>query len=686
MRPLIIKEWRQSHLLVWLGFLLSAMIAVLYLLWLRRYVKTPLDHENLDGACGFLLLIFTGIVILAATSSLFPSEAGRGTLPLLLSLPLSRSRIWLAKVLAGLSLALAASLLTLVPDAVVIPRALREIRFLLYLPDITMWGLLLFSVTLFWATLLRREISVILASVALCGAVLVTEVAGLASGSVLLGYDELLDVSLWAAALSPAFLFASWVTFTRGELLHTRDTWRLAIVSAGAGLLVVAFILTGASRWAYRYQRSEVKVIRSASAPDNAKAAILTTSASPAPFHRNSTEGWTRLRHTRHRAWHRVVVDLDTGREALVLPDSHLGPSFDPSLHPREIAPAAVSPDGRYLARWPQTWWGGAGGLEVWDLEQRRRIYRGLPDPLRTPMNLGQAMDLSWSPRADWLAIGGYTYHAPAPGPGQTPAGLYRQALCIMRPDGSALQQIDLDEFREDELAGPPRLRGVSGYAWAPDGSALYTLEWGGRILRHPLPGDRAGKVWEPPVPGVALPAGAEWQFHTLSVSPTGRWLVVRASAAGPAVDRSRAVRPRVALLVASDGSRVIRLGDRFAYEYVWSDDGRSLYMIVAGGKPFSLLRWEEGQGEPKPIALPPGFEGGQVHPMKGGGLLVWGKQACIVDARGRAALPSDPRLRSLPGDCELITVDSRGRAIVLKDNHLDVADFAADTITRIYP
>ena len=681
MRPIIVKEWRQSHLLVWLGFLLSAMIAVLYLLWLRRYVKTPLDHANLDGACGFLLLIFTGIVILAATAGLFPSEAGRGTLPLLLSLPVSRSRIWLAKVLAGLSLALAASLLTLVPDAVVIPRALREIRFLLYLPDIIMWGLLLFSVTLFWATLLRREISVILASIALCGAVLVAAWAALVSGSVLLWYDELLDVSLWAAALSPAFLFASWFTFTRGELLQARRKWWLAVGALAVGIAIVALALTGASRWAYRYQRSEVKVLDSASAPDNAKAAILTTLGSPAPFGRTSENGWTRLPPAHYRAWHRVVVDVDTGREALVLPHSHLGSS--------EIV--AISPDGRCLARRSQTWWGGAGALEVWDLEKHRRIYRGLPEAMRRGLHLDQGVSLGWSPHGEWLMIGPYTYRVPDAG---APAGaLYRQALCIMRPDGSALQEIDLDEFREDELAGRPRLRGESGYGWAPDGSALYTLEWGGRMIRRSFPNGPAEQVWEPPVPGFALPAGSEWRFHRLSVSPTGRWLAVSASAALPPVEPRRATRFIFSgsLLIASDGSRVVRLGEQYVHQYVWSDDGRFLYMIVPGGKPFPLLRWEEGQGEPKPIALPPGFEWGVRYPssvfvLKGGGILIWGAQTCIVDARGRAALPSDSRLRSLPTEYELITVDSQGRAIVHRDGHLDAADFAAGTITRIYP
>jgi len=680
MRPLIVKEWRQSHLLVWLGFLLSAMIAVLYLLWLRRYVKTPLDQESLDGACGFLLLIVTGIVILAATAGLFPSEAGRGTLPLLLSLPLSRSRIWLAKVLAGLSLALAASLLTLVPDAVVIPRALREIRFLLYLPDITMWGLLLFSVTLFWATLLRREISVILASVALCGAVLVTEVAGLASGSVLLGYDELLDVSLWAAALSPAFLFASWFTFTRGELLQARRKWWLAVGALAVGIAIVALALTGASRWAYRYQRSEVKVLDSASAPDNAKAAILTTLGSPAPFGRTSENGWTRLPPAHYRAWHRVVVDLDSGREALVLPYSHLGSS--------EIV--AISPDGRCLARRSQTWWGGAGALEVWDLEKHRRIYRGLPEAMRRGLYLDQGVSLGWSPHGEWLMIGPYTYRVPDAG--APAAALYRQALCIMRPDGSALQEMVLDEFREDELAGLPRLRGVSGYGWAADGSALYTLEWGGRILRRPFAGGPAGKVWEPPVPGLALPAGSEWRFHRLSVSPTGRWLAVSASAALPPVEPGLAPVLRASVLIASDGVRVIRLGEQYVRQYLWSQDERVLYIIAAGEeKSLSLLRLQEGKREAAPITLPPGFPFGRgdsvrAFPLKDGGLLLWGKQACVVDARGRAALPSDPRLRSLPTECELITLDSQGRAIVHRDGQLDAADFAAGTITRIYP
>ena len=127
MRALFVKEWRQSYLLPWSGFLLSAMISVLYWAWSRSHVETIQDERDLNLFCATLAFVSAGVFLFVATASAFPSEKTRGTLPYLLALPVSRGRIWLAKALGALALAGAAALLLWVPLWVVVPQTIREL-------------------------------------------------------------------------------------------------------------------------------------------------------------------------------------------------------------------------------------------------------------------------------------------------------------------------------------------------------------------------------------------------------------------------------------------------------------------------------------------------------------------------------------------------------------------------------
>ncbi len=411
MKVLFVKEYRQSYLLAWLGLLLSAMIAVLYWAWTRSYVKTARDQEDLNLFCCEVVLIAVGVMTVVATAGLLSSEKARGTLPYLLALPVSRTRIWLAKALAGLALVASGAMLLIVPLGLVLPQILRAINPWLYLPDIMIGVLLLFWVTLFCTTLLQRTISVLLMSVvvaAACylGAILLVELLG-----GVLGYDQLFDISLVALMMIPAFLFASWVAFVRGELFQSKRSWAIGLGTLGAGLAIICLGLWGGTSWAYRYQRAGVKAIESASLAPGGAVALVSVAGSPAPWRRDSRQGWVRSREDRYRAHHDVLVDLKTGREALVLPGGQ---------------EEAVSPDGRLLACVR----GVPSTLRVWDLAKHRLLRRGLPEKVGRLWVSSREASFQWSPRGKWLSVDAWS-------------GL-RSELLLVRPEGPEVVEIVL--------------------------------------------------------------------------------------------------------------------------------------------------------------------------------------------------------------------------------------------------
>ena len=99
MKAIFLKEWRQAHLLAWAALLVSAMIVALYGLWMAIYAEVPADAELAGGICGLLLLVALVLLAIVATSGMLASEIASGTIGYLLTLPISRSRLWLGKVL-----------------------------------------------------------------------------------------------------------------------------------------------------------------------------------------------------------------------------------------------------------------------------------------------------------------------------------------------------------------------------------------------------------------------------------------------------------------------------------------------------------------------------------------------------------------------------------------------------------
>jgi len=668
MRALFTKEYRQSHLLVWMGLLLSALIAALYAVWSRKYVRAPVDQRDLDALCGYLLVVITGVMTLAASAGLFSSETGRGTLVYLLALPLSRSRIWLAKALAGLALVASGALLLIVPDALVIPGTVRELHLGLYLPDIVIWVLLGFSVTLFCSTLLQRTISVLLASAALLFALFlyVAWMVGIL-GVQITGYDDALDVALVVLAIVPPVLLASLLAFARGELLQSNRKWAFALPTLVGGIAVVSLVLLGAVRYTYRYQRARVERIEGVELAPRGAAVTFTSLGSPAPLERTSDHRWRRSTGASYRSRHLVVLDLKTGREAMVLPTTKM---------------TALSPDGRYLAVLGGRFDGhSARSLRVWDLRGRRRVLRGAPRKLQQP-SIGPLEWVSWSPEGEWLVLQTSSLD-PRHGGGH-------ESIVVMRPDGSQLAEIVLWEYPEPGIA-PEEAVGIedtriTSWGWAPGDSALYTLTLGGRLVRHKLADGKAETVWEPRAPSGTYQEGQQLWFSRLQVSPRGEFVALSVSLLASGESREA---HRLVLLVPADGSRPFTIAQGTgAGLTAWSPDGRCLYLI--GTRPFQIMRWRVGEAEATRVAAPANLEVRDRSVLPGGELLVWTAAAAyMVDGQGRFGPLPSPEIRSLPQHYRLVGIDSEGRALLsgrAGPPLLQAADLTTGRITKVYP
>jgi ABC-type transport system involved in multi-copper enzyme maturation permease subunit len=681
-KALFVKEYRQGHLLVWLGFLLAALIAVLHRAWEHGYVKTAADLRELDQVCAGLLLVAAGVFVMGGAAGLFATESARGTLPFLLGLPLSRTRIWLAKLLAGLALAASAVLLTIVPNALLIPGAMREMGLRVYFPDYIIWAFLLFSTTLFWSTLLTRAMSVLLASLAAAVASLVGLVAASQLGLSLLGYDGFLDIGLWALVWAVALFFASWLTFRRAELLQSRRKWPLAFVSLIAvGGLISCVVIAGV-RFAVRYQRTGVQQMEAVSVPPGGSVATLWAYGDRVATGRNVGRGWGRSGNSAYRSKHTIALDLETGRELWV---------------GSALVQASASPDGRYLAagvgRAAVTWRASrrdlpTSAIEVWDLREHRRVYRG-PPPGLTDRQTRAIGSLAWSPKGNWLAVrAGLTAGDEAGG------GIIEEALLLMRPDGSQPVEVVLTKPSAVSEAND-----IASWAWAADGEAMYTLSAAGALGCRALPGGSATRIWRAP----AVPEDYRWWFNSLAPSPatrpagkpSRRWIAASGFSVPPHDSPSSPVL-EATWVVAADGTGAVPIAGARADELIWSRDGECLYVLWhPAGRSAELLRWREGDLQAFPLGVPfPDLSRAaaahmwqvQAVGLPDRGLLLWGPGGVgRVDAQGRFSYAA-AAVRALAPEYRFIALDRQGRAIVTSDRRLLAVDVAAGSITTIYP
>lgn len=232
----------------------------------------------------------------------------------------------------------------------------------------------------------------------------------------------------------------------------------------------------------------------------------------------------------------------------------------------------------------------------------------------------------------------------------------------------------------------------IVSWAWAPGGTALYTLTWDGHLARHRIPGGEAETIWQPPVPGIRLPAGYDWRFGGLSVSPNGRWFALHASAHSES-ERTLWFGLQVMLTISSDGSRAIPIARTNAGRPIWSSNGRYLYLVQFDSNHLAVGRWQEGAAEARPLLRRPNLGVQQVEALpRGSGLLVWGQQQVFtMDPQGRLHPVSNPDLdRFLAHGTQFVGFDDQGRMMVRNHFHssgrLEAVDLATWTMKDIYP
>jgi len=711
MKAVFLKEWRQAYLSLWLGLVLAAFIPVLCLvILLTRDPTYPLQRDMNYLVGGFFFLYPFGIAVIAGANAFAP-EIERGTLPLLLSLPLSRRRIWLSKLLATFTIGLTTFSLTFVPNYFILPLAFEQVDYGLYAPDVAIWSFITFLCAFLLSTLVRRTVSAILGGLllaaALCVVILVFVAAG---GAMLLGYDPVIDAALWAIILAPGLLTASYLAFTRGGLLMSGRKWTLAFAGFAVTALITVLPTIGVTKWLVRYHRESLAKVDVGSISHDGSIAVIDTQAFPVRLARRSDRGWFERRHNAvtYRSSHSVCVDTATGRELLVRPLTRRG---------------APSPHGRYVAFAfgvrQLTWFEESGephsrgeprSLEVWDLRSRRLLYRGLPDVvwqeglrLIAPVH----MPLEWSPDGARLAAWSRRRTSrKVVVPGDAPDSWW--TAVIMRRDGSEARAIDCPEYE-----------GLSGaHTWGRGANAngFYTIQPRLRLMRHDLAAGHEKLLWDGAAEGY-LPKGRYASGVHLSSSPDGEWLAVAF------VTRARLRRrdDKAVLhlmLAAADGSRPRLLYEGAYPDYtsraypvtlrspVWSEDGRSLYLRFyyrAVGERHArsggILRWDGGKESASEVALPDELRNARVYSVP------HSDDVLLLSHESAGYLRPDGSYRPLPEPVEKALIDSgyvkgfdgAGRALITRSEgkprvgetwkyYLAACDLRTGQVERIYP
>jgi ABC-type transport system involved in multi-copper enzyme maturation permease subunit len=701
MKALFVKELRRGRLLPLFGLSLAVLVAILCGGMFVAYPPLVSESAMSDWALFGILILASVVIALIAGAGLFASEAERGTLLLLLALPVSRPRIWLAKVAAGLALGVSATallvprMILVVPGAVGNPFSASSISGAFAFAS---WWVVLFSAAVLFSTLLEHMVSAFLAAILLSFGtlVLVSAMVRLWGGS-LLGSNPWNDASLWALAMTTGLLLGSLTAFSRGEILRSGRKWLfgicVSVLSAGAVVLLVV----GGFRWAMRYERVRVERVDRLGLFSNG--GIASAEAMRCSFKWEKTpEGWRPLR-AMDRTKHLVLVDLKTGRELFVR---------------RGRGVAAVSDDGRLVAlvtqpftlTWrPDGYW-YTSRVETRDLKTGSLLYRGWPREFPKDRNISPSRDsvesAEWSPDGSWLAL---------------QERRWGDWVQLMRPDGGGARAIPLWPYCDLELGGPSR-----PWDWDPSAAAVYLLVPDTRESARPTPGlgrcrlpeGQPTPIWNPQS-AARLPADYDWVTAHISVSPDGDWIAVGLVAApykcGPNPEGPRTPGLYVpglyknalvfVFLVAADAKQSFLLSRRSfqngfkSLDYAWSKDGKCLYYLVRSEALGSDLRvWRHQQERGRPLLLPPGcFAQGIAILPKSGRLLIWASHdVLLADERDQVQPFPNARVRSLAQQYSLLGLDREDRAIVQesglpwKSNMLGAVDLATGALRQIYP
>ncbi|MBF0500421.1 MAG: hypothetical protein HQM09_09830 [Candidatus Riflebacteria bacterium] len=307
MLTLIIKEMRELfwHFVVLVLFGLASMGAIMW-------------YKVGDfGVLGLLLLVIANpIFITLYTSQAVSGEVQRATLPFLVSLPVSRHRLWLAKTASYLLFAIGLSLIYGLVVWSITPATMNgapdseELILLIYLP------VMLVAISMFTTMLPASTVIAFLIIAALFGS------------TILLAYISRWPPNYYIASplLVVVFFAASYQAFLKGELM---DSWKPCFWGAGTlvitGLLAFGFwmCLDMAADNDFTANKLFIDDLKH---PLNGTVPILTgmcnTSWFDTLYHRSLPRTFT--------------IDPQTGATR--------------QIGPRGCAAKVVSPDGRYLA------------------------------------------------------------------------------------------------------------------------------------------------------------------------------------------------------------------------------------------------------------------------------------------------------------------------------------------------
>jgi ABC-type transport system involved in multi-copper enzyme maturation permease subunit len=165
MKALFLKEWRQNYLLFLFSLIMVGFLPALYALLSAAWVRDWRDQMTLNDIVGVAYVVVLFIIVLFGGSGLIAGETERGTLPVLLGLPLSRFQVWLAKLAAGLTMTIIGLVLVLSTGVVVLPQCFDAVNWPTIWRDLSVLLTLGFFLGFFWSAVLNRTISALLATI-----------------------------------------------------------------------------------------------------------------------------------------------------------------------------------------------------------------------------------------------------------------------------------------------------------------------------------------------------------------------------------------------------------------------------------------------------------------------------------------------------------------------------------------
>ena len=388
MKRLFWKELRENRMIpIWVAILLGLMMAA---------VRMMADL-NSDITVWYLYVSWSLAGVFTAAGAI-SREVGSGTLTFLLAQPVSRRAIWWVKWLSGLGI-LAASVVCTSGVWALVQRLLYEpytwsVQTRLNLSGWAMWALLAsaacYAIAWSLSALLDRAISAAMLTLVIAGAIMIP-VTMIADFYTAVPGNQIANIILLGFACQPAFACASYAAFTRGEAMRSRR--RLLWAAAGwmAGLVATAVIFLVLCSFANRF-RSRGAIVGNWALSDNGHYLLVRAmNDGPAEFEEGRSD-WARGDHSDYRV-ERLVVESVTG------------PAFQRVLPSGR--PDAWSPDGRYLLYERD---GAPFGLIHTQstpvcVDTRTGLEFRLdlpPSPFGGPPEIA---DAAWSPDGRWLAI-----------------------------------------------------------------------------------------------------------------------------------------------------------------------------------------------------------------------------------------------------------------------------------------